>query len=310
MTPLLRSRRFRPFLTQLLKGIGQGVAAAAIPLILGVNPASAATIYAADSFTDGVTGGVVGGGAFELYGLGYVQQGNDLFIGLNTNLPLGGFVDSTVTGGSIAWGDMFFNFAPDLSFEAALAAGSVYGVRFDAANDSGVPLGVYQVQATKSVVAENNGFLSLQAYLDRVHEAGGNPSMGAVIPLDGSYLSNTGLPQNEIATGRWLGEVDFIEDFSTVGFGPDFGFSNALGQTGDFTYGFRVDSAIMPTGSFVAHVLAECINDGLGFRGELSEIAPRPQPEDAPSGQSVPEPSGLIGMAIALGTFTILRSPR
>jgi hypothetical protein len=302
-------------MAQLLRSLNllKIVPGAALSLWVGINPAPAATIaYTADSFTDGVTGSVVGGGAFELYGIGYVQQGNALFIGLNTNLPIGGFVDPSVAGGSIAWGDMFFNFsdpALDLTFEEALGAGWVYGIRFDAANDSSVPLGVYQVTTTKSVVETNNGFESFQEYIDRVNAVNGNPTLGEAIPLDGSYLSNTGLPQNEIAEGDFLGEVTFIADFSTVGFAPDFGFGTALSQTGSFTYGFQVDSSLLPTGEFVAHVLAECINDGLAFRGELT-AAPLPTEEIPPENTTVPEPGQLLGMAIAIGAFTLTQRCR
>ena len=289
--------------------LGIGSIGVATSLLVGMSPAPAATInYTADSFTDGVTGPVIGGGAFELYGIGYVQQGNDLFVGLNTNLPIGGFADTSVVGGSIAWGDMFFDFS-DPALNLTLAAGSIYGVRFDTANDSSVALGVYQVAATKSVVQTNNGFESFQSYADRVNGVNGNPSLGA-IPLDGSYLSHTDLPQNEIAAGTFLGDVTFIDDFSTVGFAADFGFGAALGQTGSLTYGFRVDSSLFPAGDFVAHVLAECINDGLGFRGELMAIAPRPETEEPKASATVPEPGSLMGMAIALGTFTLTQRRR
>ncbi|MGD1908028.1 MAG: XDD3 family exosortase-dependent surface protein [Leptolyngbyaceae cyanobacterium] len=304
MTRFLRSfTPARPWQQSCLSGLAfSGVALA---LIASSSPAATLN-YTADSATDGVTGPIVGGGDFELYGLGYVQQGNDLFVGLNTNLPVGGFIDPFVTGGSIAWGDMFFDFADpalNLSFEEALAAGWIYGVRFDAANDSSVALGLYQVTATKSVVQTNNGFESFAAYTNAVVAGGGTPSLGE-IPLDGSYLG-TGLPQNEIADGTFLGEVTFIEDFSTVGFAPDFGFGSALSQTGRFTYGFRVDSALLPSRDFVAHVLAECINDGLAFRGEITAIAPPSEEDTPPEKTTVPEPGGLLGMAIASGILAL-----
>ncbi len=297
--------------SHLRKRLGNCFVGVSTLLLVVISPASAAPInYTADSFTDGVTGPVIGGGAFELYGIGYAQQGHDLFVGLNTNLPIGGFADTSVTGGSIAWGDMFFNFsdpALGLTFDEAIQADQVYGIRFDAANDSTVPLGVYQVTETKSVVQTNGGFDSFPAYANAVSTGGGTPSLG-VIPLDGSYLSNTNLPQNEIATGNFLGNVTFIDDFSTVGFAPDFGFSTALSQTGHFTYGFKVDSSVMPAGEFVAHVLAECINDGLGFRGELAAIALRPETNEPEAGKTVPEPGGLIGMVIALGVFAMTQN--
>ena len=270
---------------------------------LGQTSLLAATIlYTADSFSDGVSGTIVGGAdsVFELYGIGYTQTDTTFYVGLNTNLPIGGSPDASADGGSVTWGDLFFNFSAQ-PFAEAVTEGQVYGVRFDAANDSPLPqLGLYQVQQTTSVTPINTGFASLADYQSVVTEAGGIPSLGS-IPINGGYLSNTGLPQNVIAEGILLSEdVNFIEDFSSVGFAPDFGFSSSLSQTGNFTYGFSIDRAALPTGDFIAHLLAECANDGVAFAGTLlaQEISPISEPE------SVPEPTtwlACFGLGIAYG---------
>lgn len=273
----------------------------------GANMALATSIhYTADSVSDGVTGAIVGGpeSTFELYGVGYIQQATTLYIGLNTNLPIGGFLDPQVAGGSIAWGDLFLNFS-ELPFTAAVAAGQVYGIRFDAANDSFVPqLGLYQVLQTSSVSPFNDGFQSLTDYQQVVQEAGGTPAFGAIAIADG-YLNSAELPQNIIAQGNLLStDIEFISDFSAAGFATDFGFNTALPETGNHTYGFSIDTTNLPTGQFIAHLLAECANDGIAFVGELFS------PESTrPEAASVPEPaSGLV--LLAIGFAYIASRPR
>ncbi|MEO0984554.1 MAG: XDD3 family exosortase-dependent surface protein [Cyanobacteria bacterium J06639_14] len=276
-------------------------------VVFGQASSRAATIhYTADSFSDGVDGATVGGpdSAYELYGIGYAQTDTTLYVGLNTNLPIGGEPAPAATGGSVAWGDLFFNFS-DQPFAEAVSAGDVYGVRFDAANDSPMlELGLYQVSQTDSVTPFNSGFSSLDAYQTTVTSAGGTPSLGD-IPLDGSYLSNTDLPQNVISEGTLVSnEVTFIEDFSTVGFDSDFGFGTELAETGSYTYGFSVDKSGLPIGDFIAHVLAECANDGIAFVGTLLG-------QDSPSdAASVPEPAMGLALLVVGGACGMTRSRR
>jgi hypothetical protein len=261
--------------------------------------ASAATIqYTVDSTTDGVTGGLIGGApvtGFELYGMGYVQKGDRLYMGFSTNLPIGGYDQALagvpVAGGSIAWGDVFLNFSGQ-SFDQALAAGDLYGVRFDAANDSGVALGLHRVLTAQSVTASNSGFESLNSYINRVVALGGTPDMGAVA-LDGSYFDQTIAMKNAIATGNRLADVTFISDFANHGFTSDFGFGANLPVTGAFTYGFSIGTDTLPLGDFVAHVFAECINDGLAFQGAIAAIPSR----SSTPGATVPEPALTLALA-------------
>ena len=282
------------------------IPAALVCVALGQTYSRAATIhYTADSFSDGVDGSTVGGtnSAYEIYGVGYAQTDTTLYVGLNTNLPIGGEPTPNVAGGTVAWGDFFFNFS-DQPFAEAIATGDVYGVRFDAANDSPMPqLGLYQVEETSSVTLSNSGFASLDAYQTAVTNGGGTSSLGA-LPLDGAYLSNTDLPQNMIAQGTLMSdEVTFIEDFSTVGFASDFGFEAELAETGRYTYGFSVDTTNLPAGNFIAHVLAECANDGIAFIGTLLSQ------DGQPDAESVPEP--MTGLAVLLvGAAYRLTRPR
>lgn len=70
MAPCLRSFTANRLVSHLLKIIGSGLPGAVMPLGMGIGPAAAAITYTTDSFTDGVTGSEIGGGAFELYGIG------------------------------------------------------------------------------------------------------------------------------------------------------------------------------------------------------------------------------------------------
>ncbi len=277
------------------------VPVAVLAVMQGALPASAFSLhYTVDSPTDGVTGTLIGGTAqpgFELYGMGYGQQDNYLFVGFSTHLPVGGYADDGAEGGSIAWGDLFFNFSGQ-SFDQALGAGNLYGVRFDSFNDSGAPqLGLYRVITAKSVTAINSGFASLDAYIATVAALGGTPSMGP-IPLDGSYFDQTIVMKNVIDQGQLLSsDVLFIEDFSTQGLPGDFGFGANLPEMGSYTYGFRVDVSALPLGEFIAHVFAECINEGLGFTGQIAMV-PGVDSNPPEESQSVPEP--MTGVALGV----------
>jgi hypothetical protein len=63
--------------------------------------------------------------------------------------------------------------------------------------------------------------------------------------------------------------------------------------TGAFTYGFSIGTDTLPLGDFVAHVFAECINDGLAFQGA---IAATPSRSPTP-GATVPEPALTLALA-------------
>lgn len=258
-------------------------------------PALAQIEYTPDGFQDGVTNGDVGGGAFEILGAGYIQQGNNLFVGINSNMPFGGYLASGVQGGTIAWGDLFLNFSPDDDFETALSAGNVYGVRFDRFNDSPVGVGIYQVTGTASVTGVNQGFASVNAYINHVTNAGSTPYLGETVMDAGfNYLDRT-KSDNVIASGTLLSsDVAYVSDMTLLGFDADFGFGDNLAETGIYTHGIRFNLDNLPGGRFLAHFWAECINDGMAFEGEI---------------QSVPEPSLLLGFA-AFGAVAFAKGKR
>lgn len=242
--------------------------------------------YAQDSFTDGVAGSVNGANsAYELYGTGYRQVGSQLVVGISSNLPFGGASAQGGLNGTISWGDMFFNFAPEQDFTSALTSGQVYGVRFAEANDSSVALGVYQVDAVSSVTGVNSGFNSLSAYRNNAGTV--NPTLGDVYLLDDAFDY---LPQTESnnmissTSGGTLGDVEVLDAAALTSYGFDF--DSNLDQTGSQTYGFKFDISKLPGGRFIAHLWAECFNEGTAFEGEIA---------------SVPEPTSALALAVVGG---------
>lgn len=288
---------FHPGLTNMLKRISLAVtAAAAGALVIGM-PSYAQVDYTQDSTTDGegrVSNGV---SAFELFGTGYVQEGNHLIVGISSKLSLGGEAFNNVLNDTVAWGDMFFNFSPDDDFNTALGNGDVYGVRFAEGNDSSVDVGLYKVDATKTVSGQNRGFNSLQAYRNAASDA----TLGDVFDLeDGSVLNNgtnynnfTYLPktganrsstQSLIHEGVKLGDVDVLDETQLSNYGFDFANNITREDVPNAkTYGFKFDVSNLPGGSFIAHLWAECFNEGTAFKGEVA---------------SVPEPTSALALAV------------
>lgn len=281
----------------MLKHISSAIAAAAAGTLICAMPSFAQVTYSQDSVTDGegrVTNGV---SAFELFGTGYVQDGNHLIVGISSKLPLGGEPFNNVLNDTVAWGDMFFNFSPNDDFDTALGNGDVYGVRFAENNDASVDVGLYKVDATKTESGQNQGFASLQSYRNAARDA----TLGDVFDLeDGSVLNNgtnysnfTYLPktganrsstQGLIAEGDFLNEVEVLDASALTSYGFDF--ASNLDQRdipNAKSYGFKFDISNLPGGSFIAHLWAECFNEGTAFEGEVA---------------SVPEPTSALALAI------------
>lgn len=245
--------------------------------------------YALDSFNDGVSGTQVGGGAFEFYSLAVKATASQVFVALNSNLPIEGFANSEVTGGSVSYGDLFFNFS-GLTFQAANATNRLFAVRFAASNDSNAPtLGLYSDVTAKSVTQTNSGFSNLNDFNSYVRSAGGTPSLGD-LAADDSYFEQGGFGTvlNVIASGTKVGDINLL-DVATLGnHGLDFTY---LGAGGSQTIGFSFDRSLLPSGSYLAHLFAECANDGIVLSGEL-EV------------EAVPEPSSILGTLTAFGILS------
>jgi len=255
--------------------------------------ATAATLsngwnYAIDSFNDGVTGGQVGGGDFEFYGIAITETSDTAFIAINSNLTLAGYADPRTQRGNINYGDLFFNFSGE-NFNTANANGSLFGIRFATGNDSGVATtGVYTNVTAKSVTQTNSGFRNLHQFNTRVASQGKTPSMGDLAATD-PYFQQTGngTVLNSIATGTKVGEINFLTPATLSAFGLNFAQFNAVGSQ---TIGFSFNKSSMPSGNYIANFFAECANDGIAIQGSF---------------EAVPEPSTWFGTLVGLSFLGI-----
>lgn len=255
--------------------------------------ATAATLsngwnYAIDSFNDGVTGGQVGGGAFEFYGIAIKETSDTAFIAINSNLSLAGYADSASERGNINYGDLFFNFSGQ-NFNTANENRSLFAVRFAAGNDSGVATtGVYRDVTAKNVTKTNSGFSNLNQFNTRVASQGGTPSMGDLAATD-PYFEQTGnwTVLNSIDTGTKVGEINFLTPATLSALGLNFAQFNAVGSQ---TIGFSFNKSSMPSGNYIANFFAECANDGIAIQGSF---------------EAVPEPSTWFGTLVGLSFLGI-----
>jgi len=241
--------------------------------------------YGIDSFTDGVSGFQVGGNQFEFYGIGIKQTVDRTFIAINANLPLAGSPNAVVQGGSISYGDLFFNFSGQ-NFKNASDVASLFAIRFAESNDSPVATGVYSNVTAKSTTATNDGFSTLSQYNTRVQSGRGTPSIGSLAATD-PYFEQNGPVLNSIAKGTKVGEISFLNSAALSAIGLDFGQFNAVGSQ---TIGFSFDKSAMPSGNYVANLFAECANDAIAITGEF---------------EAVPEPSTIFGTLVGLSFLGI-----
>jgi|GEM_PF-1485638 len=275
---------------QVCAGIALAVAA--------VEPSCAATLYngwnyVIDSQTDGTqrTGPgspapfQVGGSdnPFEMYGMAIRDDGDRVSVAFTGNMPLGGVNDpwGTVPDGNTAWGDLFFNFTGE-DFATASARGDLAAIRFAGNNGAGVnQLGVYTNVTARSVSVQNDGWSSVSRYSNGVQSRGGNPSMGD-LAMNDSYFGDQTL--NVINSGQRIGDIDFLSGLELSNLGLDFNNFNASGRE---TFGFSFEKPDGFIGSYIAHIIAECFNDGIAARG-LMTLPPVPPPPPEPEPPSIP----------------------
>lgn len=245
--------------------------------------------YALGSFTNGVNNYAIGGTVFEFYGIALKDTGSELFVALNTNLPL-------VGNKQVTYGDLFFNFTGK-PFKSASDIGQLFGVRFAAVNsESGAPtLGLYRNVTAKNVSQVNSGFQNLSQYRATV---GSNDQFGDLRSSDPYFAGQqTGnwTPLNAIATGTKAAPIQLLDQSQLTTTGLNF--AAFPGVVGSQTLGFRFEkSADFGEGDFIANIFAECINDGLA-------IASRTQS----TSKAVPEPTMLFGLALAGSGLSLLK---
>ncbi|NET02791.1 MAG: PEP-CTERM sorting domain-containing protein, partial [Sphaerospermopsis sp. SIO1G1] len=256
--------------------------------------------YTIDSFNDSTyrtypgSPTSVGGGLFEIYGMGMKDDidNNRITFAINANLSRDGAVVPVRYGyDHIGWGDLFIQ-----------TASGLLGVNFTNANGSAAGLGVYRVFGTKSVAHLNDGWSSNSSYTNFVASRGGNPTLGDL----GQHQSPFGNATNSvISSGQWISNL-LPGDLS----GLDFGRFGAFGYQ---TFGFSIDRSLVPSGDLVAWLIQECFNDGIAMLANIPTIIDPPDEPEKPTidppidpPKTTPEPSTLIGMIAlaAMGVFS------
>lgn len=266
-----------------LQSLGLGVVALGL---MSATPALALSPlqwnYTADGFYDGVTNGVVGNHAnpgYEFFGLAYAEDDANFYFALNSNVQQGG---NLVGSKMVGLGDLFLNFSGS-DFNTAMANNQLFAVHF-ASNDVNLEYGLYGGVKAKSIALNNYGFSSMNEYNNYV----GNGASWGGLDIHGNYVNKGGAILNVIDTYQSkLSSIVSIDNFT----GSGLNFAGNVGQTGTYTYGFSVSKTGLPTGNFVGLLYAECGNDSMGFRGELT--------------QKTPESSNTLGLMV-LGILGLL----
>jgi hypothetical protein len=253
--------------------------------------------YAIDAFNDGS-----GGAKYDIKGLAIQETEDSIWVALTGGTPITGVTNGAAAGGSISWGDLFFNFTGD-DFQTASDNNALFGIRFADNNESGVDnLGIYSQVSATSVTTQNDGYKTLQDYgknYGRTENAMGD--LGSTSEDVFEYLSGTSVTQqnsrtyrraktsmlNVIETGNKIGDIELLDNTDLAAAGLDFENFNA---SGDQTFGFKFAKSFVPTANFIASVFLECGNDGVALKGSV---------EGGP--QSVPEPGSLLGVALIGG---------
>ncbi len=250
--------------------------------------------YGIDAVGDGS-----GGAKYDIKGLAMKETADSIFVALTGGTPLKGNKDTGAVDDNIGFGDLFFNLSGK-DFTTAMNDGDLFGIRFAETNDSQVSrTGVYQNVTAMSVTQDNDGYGSLKQYynnkkFDKINTQGTDlPNKADVYDyLYGSTIAQKPTKNNTpilnvIQSGRFLGDIDLLDGTQLSNAGLDFSHFEA---NDSHTFGFRFDRALLPRngGNFISHLFLECGNDGVALKGDL---------------ESVPEPSGLAGIAGISLTF-------
>lgn len=274
--------------------------------------------YVRDSFTDSTAFAssdktsslyrttAVGGTDFELYGIAISQVGNTIIVGINANLGRGGWtttddrIAKNTVGANkgirnVGWGDLIFNFSGKATFAEATAS-DLFGVRFAVGSDSTLTAdGLYKNITTTSVTSKNSGWSSFNNYNNYVTThlgtqtlKGGNKNTASLgdLAANSSYFNQGTAAPTTIASGVKVTNDHFtaLDEAALIARGLNFAQGLGTGSTpiGSQTFGFSFTRTEEMKGNFMAHLFAECANDGIAIEGEM-----------------VPEPTTMLGTAIA-----------
>ncbi|NJK73998.1 MAG: PEP-CTERM sorting domain-containing protein [Oscillatoriales cyanobacterium RU_3_3] len=244
---------------------------------------------------------------FELHGMALKDDwaANTIWVAITANMPLTGidtgnpYEGMTVSNGNIGWGDLFFDFSGNNSYQNANDSGSLFGIRFAPNNDSKAPeTGVYSGVKATSVVTENAGWWNLHNQNSGLNRRTGVESgMGDLAwndPYYGIYTTPTTFENsanhipNIIASGNKIGDITMVGDAELAAAGFALGEFPARGK---HTIGFKFDKSLLPIGRYTATLLQECNNDPLAAIGATA----------------VPEPSSILATMLGFGAFGVWR---
>ncbi len=215
---------------------------------------------------------------FEMYGMSLLDLGDRVTVAITGNMPLGGVDDpwGYVNDGNTAWGDLFFNFTGE-DIPTANTRENLFAVRFAANNEAGVSeLGVYKDITLKNVASINDGWPTVDRYINAVEAKGSDPSMGDIDIRSGYFGEES---YNVIDSGTKVGDVELLDLPALTALGLDFENFDAAGSE---TFGFSFAKPEGFIGSFISHIVTECFNDGVALKGALTlggPVLPGPTPE-------------------------------
>lgn len=262
-----------------------------------------------------------GSNVYEIYGGGFAQDNQFVYFAIDSNLPITGRNTGPTVGGyavhdrNIGWGDLLIDPPPVGTFEGGLNARTTLGIKFSPNNDSGVGAqGVYHNIIAKNVSQQNAGFWNLDSHNAKVDW---RSRLGTYHP-DAPYyssLSGPGFTPSVISTGNYKGGISTINRQGLA----NLGFNRLYGSQ---SFGIKVSKSLLPTGTFIATLLQECLNEGFAISGNISPIVTIPDPVDPdpiipdpiipdpvdPDPKSVPEPTTILGLiSAAVGASTLKR---
>lgn len=264
------------------KVFGLTAAIALLTISVSAKPANAGTLYQGWNYGIDAFGDGSGGSQYDIKGMAIKETSDSIWVALTGGTPLTGNSQSQVLGGSIGWGDLFFNFSGK-DFQTAHNAGDLFGVRFAATNDAKVGLGVYQNAKAINVATQNNGYGTLEQYYNSGYNK--TNTLGTDITTKSAayaYLSK-GSVGNVIGSGNKVAEVDILSLAQLQSAGLNF---NHFSASSSQTIGFKFNKSSVKSGSYTASLFLECLNDGVAVKGDL---------------HSVPEPTALSGLGVVMG---------
>jgi len=256
-------------------------------LLMGAQVAEAGQLHQGWNYSIDAAGDGSGGATFDIKGIAIKETADDIYVAISANFPLAGIADSNATGQNVGWGDLFFDFGSG-TFNDANANSSLFAVNFATGTDSAAAqIGVYGGVTAKSVGLQNSGYSTLKNYYKAGHEKentfGGDFSTKESIYqyYAGNNTGESTLINNVIGSGTRLGDINFVNEQAAAAAGLDFDSFNAVGQE---QIAFKFDRDLLPSHSFIAHLLLECANDGVAISGDFAK--------------DVPEPGAIAGLAL------------